>query len=240
MSASVVQVNGSNRTTTFINSTQLTAAIPSSDIASAGSLSITVVNPGGASSPLTLAVNNPVPSLTSLSPGSTTVGGPAFTLTVGGANFVSGSVIQVNGSNRTTTFVSSTQLNAAIPASDIASAGTLSISVVSPAPGGGASPALTFTVNNPVPSVSSISPNPVVSVASGYTLTINGSGFVTASVVKIDGATYPTTFVSSTQVKAQVANSGLLSLGGHSVTVFNPTPGGGTSNAVTVTVVSLL
>jgi inosine-uridine nucleoside N-ribohydrolase len=237
---SVIQVNGSNRTTTFVSSSQINASIPASDIASAGTLSITVVSAGGTSAALSFTVNNPVPSLTSISPNSTTVGGPAFTLTVNGTNFVSGSVVQVNGSNRTTTLVSSSQLTASIPASDLASAGTLSVTVVSPAPGGGASAALTFTVNNPVPSVSSVSPNPVVSVASGYTLTINGSGFVSTSVVKIDGATYPTTFVSSTQVKAQVANSGLLSLGGHSVTVFNPTPGGGTSNAVTVTVISLL
>jgi len=240
INGSVVQVNGSSRTTTFVSSTQLSAAIPASDIASAGTRSITVVNPGGASGSLTLTVNNPVPSLTSISPSATTVGGPAFTLTVNGTNFVNGSVVQVNGSSRNTTFVSGTQLSATIPASDIASAGTLSITVVNPAPGGGTSAHLTFTVNNPVPSVSSVSPNPVVSVLSGYTLTISGSGFVSGSVVQIDGAQYPTTFVSSTQLKAQVANSGLLSLGGHAVTVFNPAPGGGTSNSVTVTVISLL
>jgi len=240
INGSVVQVNGSSRTTTFVSSAQLSAAIPASDIASAGTLSITVVNPGGASGSLTLTVNNPVPSLTSISPSATTVGGPAFTLTVNGSNFVNGAVVQVNGSSRNTTFVSGTQLSATIPANDIASAGTLSITVVNPAPGGGTSAHLTFTVNNPVPSISSVSPNPVVSVLSGYTLTISGSGFVSGSVVLIDGAQYPTTFVSSTQLKAQVANSGLLSLGGHAVTVFNPAPGGGTSNAVTLTVISLL
>jgi len=51
--ASVVQWNGAGRTTTFLNSTQLTAQIPASDIALAGKASINVVNPapgGGASS----------------------------------------------------------------------------------------------------------------------------------------------------------------------------------------------
>src|SRR6185295_10089018 len=48
--------------------------------------------------------------------------------------------------NRTTTFVSSTQLTAAIPASDIANVGTASVTVVNPAPGGGTSNALTFTI----------------------------------------------------------------------------------------------
>ena len=36
------------RTTTFVSATQLTAAIPASDIATAGSAQVTVMNPGGA------------------------------------------------------------------------------------------------------------------------------------------------------------------------------------------------
>ena len=58
--------------------------------------------------------------------------------------------------------------------------------------------------------------------------------------MQVDGKSYPTTFVSPTQLKAQVSGSDLLSLGQHSVTVVNPSPGGGTSNAVTLTVASLL
>ena len=58
--------------------------------------------------------------------------------------------------------------------------------------------------------------------------------------MQVDGKSYPTTFVSPTQLKAQVSSSDLLSLGQHNVTVVNPSPGGGTSNAVTLTVASLL
>jgi hypothetical protein len=96
--------------------------------------------------------NNPIPSISTLSPASAVAGGPAFTLTVNGSGFVSGSVVRWNGSDRTTTFVSSTQLTAAIPASDIAVAGTAQVTVFNPAPGGGTSNAQTFTivtVNNP-------------------------------------------------------------------------------------------
>jgi hypothetical protein len=89
---------------------------------------------------------NPVPALTSLSPNSTTAGGPAFTLTVNGTNFITGSVVRWNGSDRATTFVSSTQLRAAIPASDIATAGTATITVFNPGAGGGTSNALVFTI----------------------------------------------------------------------------------------------
>src|SRR5262249_59521668 len=110
--------------TTFVSATQLTAALTAGDTSTAGSLSITVNTPGGGTSAaVTFTVTNPVPSLTSISPSSATAGGPGFTLTVNGSNFVSASVVQVNGANRTTTFVSSTQLTAAIPATDTASAG---------------------------------------------------------------------------------------------------------------------
>src|ERR1700732_3383333 len=67
---------------------------------------------------------NPQPSVTSVTPNSTTVGGSSFTLVVIGTNFVSASTVLWNGSFRTTTFVSSTQLQAQITAADIATAGT--------------------------------------------------------------------------------------------------------------------
>jgi hypothetical protein len=59
---------------------------------------------------------------------------------------VLGSTVQWNGLDRTTKFVSATQLIAYIPASDIASAGTAQITVVNLAPAGGTSGPLTFTV----------------------------------------------------------------------------------------------
>src|SRR5260370_828668 len=159
VSGSTVQVNGGNRSTTFVSSTQLTATLTAADLAIAGSLSITVSTPGGGTSgALTFTVNNPAPSLASISPTTIAAGSGAFTLTVNGGNFVNGSVVQVNGSGRATTFASSTQLTATILASDIASSGTLSISVTNAAPGGGTTSALTLTVNNPAPSLASISP----------------------------------------------------------------------------------
>jgi hypothetical protein len=94
----------------------------------------------------TLTVTNPAPFLTSLSPISATAGGPAFTLTVNGTNFVAGSTVHWNGTPRTTTFVNDTQLLAAITAADIATVGTASVTVVNPAPGGGESNALPFEI----------------------------------------------------------------------------------------------
>ncbi|HEU5232586.1 MAG TPA: hypothetical protein VFU50_06975 [Terriglobales bacterium] len=240
MSNSVLQVNGAARSTTFISGTQLSTTLTSSDLATAGSLAITASTPGGGtSSALTFTINNPAPSLSTISPTTVTAGGSGFTLTVNGSNFVGGSVVRVNGANRSTTFISTTQLTASIPASDIAAAGNLSITVFNAAPGGGTSSAVTLAVSNPVPSISSVSPNPALALASSYTLTVTGSGFVKGSVIQIDGGAQPTTFISATQVQAKISG-GLLSIGVHSVTVFNPTPGGGTSNSVNLTVISIL
>jgi hypothetical protein len=238
LAASAVQWNGSNRTTTFVSNTQLTASIAASDVAAAGSASVTVVNPppgGGTSNMLTFDINNPLPAVTSLSPSSASAGGAAFTLTVNGNAFVSGASVQWNGSNRTTTFVSNTQLTAAIPAADIAVAGTALVTVFNPAPGGGTSATiLSFlvVVSNPVPVLTSLSPAGVAQGTAAFALTVNGTGFVNGAVVQWNGSNRTTTFVSATQLTADIGAADVAAQGVASVTVVNPAPGGGTSNAL--------
>src|SRR5262245_2397171 len=73
---------------------------------------------------------NPVPLINQpLVPDAVAPGGAGFTLTVNGTGFVSGSVVNWNGSARASTFVSSSQLTASILASDIAIATTASVTV---------------------------------------------------------------------------------------------------------------
>ena len=181
---------------------------------------------------------NPVPAITSLSPATATAGGATFTLTVTGSGFVNGAVVRWNGANRPTTFVSDTQLTAAIPATDIATAGTASVTVFNPAPGGGASNSLTFTINasNPAPAISSLAPAAATAGGAAFTLTVTGSGFVNGAVVRWNGANRPTTFVSTTQLTATISAADLAAAGTASVTVFNPAPGGGESGAATFTI----
>ena len=80
--------NGSSRTTTFVSASQLTAAILAADIAGAGTAQVTVANPTGSPSNALPFTTTAGPTLTSLSPSSAQAGGPAFTLTVTGSNFV--------------------------------------------------------------------------------------------------------------------------------------------------------
>jgi IPT/TIG domain len=132
--SSVVRWNGNDRVTTvFASGTTLEAAITALDIASAGTAQITVFNPGPAggqtSNSVTFTITGEAPTVTSISPSSTVAGGPAFTLTVTGTNFTSTSIVQWNGTNRTTTFVDATRLTAAIAAADIAQPGTATVRV---------------------------------------------------------------------------------------------------------------
>ena len=93
-------------------------------------------------------LDNLIPTTTSIDPASAFAGSPGITLTVNGTNYMAGSVVRWNGSDRTTTYVSPSQLRAAIPASDLASAGTANVTVFNPAPGGGISNAQTFNINS--------------------------------------------------------------------------------------------
>lgn len=93
---------------------------------------------------------NPVPFVNQpLTPDTIAPGGTVFTLTVNGTGFVSGATVNFGGTALTTKFVSSRQLTAAVPASAIATAGTASITVVNPAPGGGRSNVVFFPVATP-------------------------------------------------------------------------------------------
>jgi sugar lactone lactonase YvrE len=96
----------------------------------------------------TLTVGQLVPTITTLSPTSAITGGAAFTLTVNGTNFVTGAVVKFNSTSLTTTFVSATQLTAAVTAAQISTGGAATITVVNPAPGGGTSTGTTFNVTD--------------------------------------------------------------------------------------------
>jgi hypothetical protein len=103
-------------------------------------------------------VPNPVPAINSLAPPGVTAGGGAFLLSVNGSNFVNSSTVQWNGSARTTTYVSGTQLTAVVTETDIATVGSVPVTVFSSAPGGGTSGKLMFTVSNPPPRVLTLPP----------------------------------------------------------------------------------
>ena len=234
---SVVQWNGSSRPTTYVSNTQLTVNIPASDLTSAlASLPVSVLTPspgGGASNSVSVAVVSPaVPTISSLSPSQVVLGGPAFTLTVNGTNFVGGATVYWNSIARVTQFVSTNQLSVAILVSDIAlpSQNSASVTVENPTPNAGISAAATMTLENPAPTVTSVSPNTGVAGAP-IGVSITGKGFVLGATAQFDGQMLPTTYNSPTSLSVTLD----AAVGSANLAISNPAPSAGPSNTVTFT-----
>jgi len=222
---------------------QLNAAILASDIATAGSFTVKVTNPapGGGIASIAFTVNTPpvMPTITSLSPPSAVAGGPQFTLTVNGTNFVAGAVVAWNSNSRATTFVSSTQLSATILASDIATAGFASVFVDNNNGKGSNNQQRLFEIDNRQPAISSLAPSSVQAGAAPLTLTVNGSGFVTGAGVQWNGSSRLTSVASGTQLTAAILASDVANQGSAQITVVNPAPSLGPSAAATFTIAPL-
>jgi hypothetical protein len=138
---------------------------------------------GSAPTPL-----NPVPAITSVSPNTILPGSGAFTLKVNGSNFNRQSAVQWNDGARITTYVSASQLQAAITATDVSVSGTASITVVNPAPGGGSSRAQAFTIPAIVLSISPASVTLAAEEQQQFTATVSNSKDI-AVTWQVDGIT---------------------------------------------------
>lgn len=130
--------------------------------------------------------------ITSLTPVATTAGAAAFTLTVKGTGFYAGdpnvpkSTVEWNGATLTTTFVNTTQLNAAVPASLISASGNATIRVRSPF----LSNELTFVIN-PAPVISTFSTVPAGAVAKPYSMQFDVSDGTGPFMWSLIGGTLP-------------------------------------------------
>ena len=220
-----VQWNGAPLTTTFVSATQLTAAVPASLTTSPGTVTIQVNFGGNSSQGVTFTINGP-PTVASLSPAAAAVGGSAFTLTVTGTGFLSGSAVNWNGTALTTKFVSATQLTASIATTLIASAAVATVTVTS---GGVISNGTQFPINPP-PAITGFSPATVPGTGAAFTLTVNGTGFASGATVEWNGTALPTTFVSATQLTVAVPAN--LAAGSGTAAIVVADPGGLTSIAV--------
>ena len=93
----------------------------------------------------------------------------------------------------------------------------------------------TVTINpldNPAPTLTSLAPTSAIVGGAAFTLTVNGTNFITSSTVKWNGSNRTTTFVDSTKLTASIPASDLVTASTAAVTVFNPLPGGGLSTSL--------
>ena len=184
------------------------------------------------SSPVTVTAPNASPTVGSMSPAFQTAGDDAFTLTVNGAGFISGSTVYWGTTALTTQFVSAAQITALVPASEIASSGTDSITVESPMPGGGTSNTLQFEVDSSGSGSPSLTTNKATVTAgqsATYAVTLpSAPSAVTASCLNLP--TGASCSYSSTTSTMTIATSTTTPAGTYQVTmVFTETVAGAAS-----------
>lgn len=179
-----------------------------------------------------------LPRLTQMSPDTATAGGAGFTIILSGTNFTNSTGVLWNGVNLPATFISATRVTAIVSAAQIGAAGVVNVQTRNSAIPDATTSALPFTINNPVPLITALLPS-AAAQDTAVSLVAQGSQFINGAVVLWDGIPLATTYVSSGQLLANVP-AALLD-GGRTVqvSVQNPEPAGGASNAAPFSVTSV-
>lgn len=183
---------------------------------------------GGCGGGSSLTATNATPVPQTMIPSNITAGSESFTVSITGTGFVSSSkgvtFAYWNGAPRSTTFdLTTNQLTVQILASDVAATGVGNVTLVNPPPGGGPSQnGLDFTIvaaQSGGRTISSFSPASANASDKAFTLTVNGNNFTVNDVVTWNGSVRATTFMSSTQVSAQINATDVTTSGSASIAV---------------------
>ena len=234
-----IVVGVTERQVTYVSPTQLRFSFTEAELLNSGTRSIRVMNGNGMSNTATFQVLQPEPVLTALSHTQINAGQAGLTLGVTGTGFTSGSEVRFNGAARATTRTSSGTLQAALLEGDLRAAGTYSITVFNPTPGGGTSNALTLTVVTGPPEITLLPSRGASAGRSGFTLYVHGNAFVAGAVVQWNGSPRATQYISGRRLAATISSADVAQPGVVQITVVNPAPGGGTSAPATMTIRAL-
>jgi hypothetical protein len=176
------------------------------------------------------------PVIETLTPATQDVTGNGLIFGLTGQNFDDATVLW-NGQPLTTVDFGSSYLMATIPAGYMSTAGQAAITVRN---GDAASPfvsnILYFTVTNPDPQASSLSPTAVDAGSPAFTLVVTGTDFVSGAKVLWNGEEKTTTVISATRLMTQIGAEEVAHARAIGVAVLNPTPGGGVSDVLTFVV----
>ncbi|HEY6121894.1 MAG TPA: IPT/TIG domain-containing protein, partial [Pyrinomonadaceae bacterium] len=161
------------------------------------------------------------PSITLLNPDTAIAGSPGFLLSVTGANFgVDPVTINFGGTPHVATIDDASHVSATISASEIATSGTILVNVTNAT--SETSGDLQFTVTNPVPSISQLTPSSSIAGAGAFLLSITGSNFVSGAVIHFGATDYSASINDATHVSATISAADTATAGNISVSVSNP------------------
>lgn len=216
----VVRSDGVALQTSFADSAHVTATMTAAILAIAGPKAVSVTNPDNQSSgSVTLNVFL-LPSVSALSPPIANKGGGDLLLTIAGSNFQDGVKAKFDAVELATSFLSTTEIRATVPAALVAAAGSHTVAARNP--GSPDSNGLTLLVQEPAPSISSLAPASIVADSGDFTLTIHGSNFQSGAAVNFGGTVLTPTTANALQLTVTINNSLIQNAGSKSVFVKNP------------------
>lgn len=182
-------------------------------------------------------ISNPAPKITTITPNVSPIQSPlssdSLVVTIDGSGFIAQSTVNFGGAAIIPTSATSTEIVVKVPYSSLAAPGPKPVTLVNPSPGGGTSNAVDFGVLYPTPTIEAFFPDSAFTADTAFTLKIYGTGFYDPSVVRWNGVNRLTVPVSQWEVTATISPGEMSSPGNATVSVFNPTPGGGSSNSLT-------
>jgi lamin tail-like protein/IPT/TIG domain-containing protein len=219
--SSRVFIDGQPAATMFISPDQLAGHVPSSVLAASGIHQVQVRNDGGnRSNSVALTIIPPPPSLQTLVPRFVFIGSGAFPLFVSGLNFDSGATVLVEGTPVATTFITSRELRATVPASFSATLGLRQVVVRNG--DGRQSNAAAFEVISPATVITSIFPVTAVAGGPSLTLLVKGANFKSNATAFFDQTELVTRFISASQLAAELPAALLSRIGVFTISVQNP------------------
>jgi uncharacterized protein (TIGR03437 family) len=235
---SAVAASGIGLTTTFVGPTELQAEVTAQLRATSGSWGVVVINPDQTvSNTYTIII---CPAIGTVVPAVVPVGLPGATITVTGLGLTAHDLLVLVTQNQqivlATTFVNSTTLTGAIPASVLATAQAATVQIWDAVTQAG-SAAQTFDIQAP-PLIASVSADPINVGGPPFQMTLFGSGFMPNSTVNWAGTPIGTTYLSASQIQAAITQQLRSVSGTFNLSVTDP--GLGTTSPAFPIVVSPL
>jgi hypothetical protein len=249
-STSVIWLNGSQRPTVYVSSTSLTYQLSQTDQAFVGTYSVEVRTPtpgGGISGTVDFTVipQNPAPIVNGVSPSSVQTGSESTTFLIDVAGFLQTTTLTVIGNAHAYTLLNPSTVELTLEASYLDTAGTVTLVFTNPGPGGGSVTATISVIDpNPVPVLNSFSPDTVLLGAGNTLFEALADYLLVNSVIRIGAGNNVTEIAPDYMNLTNGIMQGLLpahlfdTVGVFPVRVWNPSPGGGLSNAINLVVVA--
>ncbi len=216
----------------FVDNHRLLLPIPKEMFSQGGVFPVKIFNPepqGGMSNRRDFLIKNPTPTISVLDPGLAPAGTQTLQVNLSGSGFLPETTVSLLGRTRSIRFFSDASIEITLTAADMAQSGVLEVVASNPGPGGGSSRPMGFTVTNPLPVLSSLSPNSVNAGSGGFTLDLYGANFAPGAAVTLNGNPIAATWIDSGRLKASVPAEAVRAAGSFPVVVTNPPPSGGPS-----------